>query len=200
MAEGLVVVTKLGVMAAEPYGLYDRLAEQHVAAQHVPHDIHIDLFGCHDRQDAHRSKIVFQEMLNRTEASLKDGFSVVFDRFMNSPRRLDQLTALTKNLGATAVLVHPTAPDMVILARVAERYHANTLSVPSAETSLAEQFTVARDMIAYVKRGGINPDISANLVHHLCVDGTLSVPEIIEAEQAYVRELQGQTATASSSA
>jgi predicted kinase len=188
MANNLLFIARLGVAGAEPLGLWDALAEQEHADHHVPEDIHKEIFNDSDRRNRAKMSVVYRELTLRAEASLLLRHSVMYDAPLNTPRRRMHISELASSLGATVVLVHPTADKGTIRNRITERYAADELYVPSSETTLQEQLAAAQStMAALLERPDIDSEDPAIMVPHLCVDGVRSsVPEILQAERAYV--------------
>lgn len=189
MAEGLIVVARLGVSYAEPPGLYDALADHFDANHHDPKDVREDLFGYDIPRNGRTSAEVDTEMLRLTALSLLKGVSVIHDAFMNRPDKRGWFLKVAESIGATTVLIHPTAE----FTDIRDRVHAsvNESDSPDEEKKLkvVEKMRVVHNLWRYTQRSDIDPDRNPK-VEHLCIDGMLSVEEVIPQIDDYIAGLR----------
>lgn len=183
MVEGLVVIGKLGIMASEPVGLYDDLAEHFDADQHVAEDIHGALYGNHRIEDTKKMAVVNSVMLERTQTSLLNGISVIYDNYLNKQPIRQTVLDLATTLGALVILVHTRTKMAVIKERVRIRYAHDYLYVPSGETTAGRQIGAAAEMAVHFKYGD-NPD--RGNIPHFCVDGLLPCEAVIPLLDEYI--------------
>jgi predicted kinase len=192
VAEGLVVVGKLGVFGSEPVGFYELLAAHLGADTHTPYEVQKQIFPIQrkGRPGSGAQARIDDEMRLRTTRSIELGRSAIFDAYVNKPEKREALVTLAQELGATAVLIHPKARMVTVRERITRRHAAGQLPVFSDGATLESEFQLAGSMMYYLSQDDIHPD--RNNVPHLCLeaDGPVTAEELIPQVDAYIERLQ----------
>ena len=171
-----LLFTKTGTIESEPFGFYETLAATYQADRHNSDELRLELSNGRPVFNAQMSRLINGRMLELTLASLKDGKSVVYDGFLNTPNRRQEVHSAASALGKIGVVsLSMHAPMGLIDQRIHERFEDNALSMEN------EFYNSVDEVVHVAKRifSGVEWPKRAKGERTLHLDGTLPIDDLL---------------------
>lgn len=185
-----LVFMKTGVEGAEPLGFYQAVAQAYDADLHSTDGIRLELSD-EGTINFNRSMTlaVREETEWRTAASVAAGRNVVYDGFLNTFDRREDVRGLAAEHGGFAVSMTMIAPIPLINERLAERFEADVLSIPRDLSPLEDRLRVVQSMALHLQRGEWAHRTPEEVGETIVLDGKRPVTELLGEVAVYVQNL-----------
>lgn len=174
-----ILFIKTGVICSEPLGFYQELADTYAADLHSADGVRLELSDDGISFSGGMNRRVNGEMEDRTITSLDAGFSVVYDGFVNTRERRQQLKDIARSCGANAVVTAMRAPMPLIQGRIRERHYANTLTIPSDLIDLDDTLKLAHSMLR-------TAEVPTHEEENVRLDGTRTTGRLLSKMRRYL--------------
>ena len=185
-----LVFMKTGVEGAEPLGFYQAVAQAYRADLHSTDAVRLELSDAGTINFSRgMTRAVREETERRTAASVSAGRNVVYDGFLNTFDRREDVRGLAAEHGGFAVSLTMIAPIPLINDRLAERFEADVLAIPRDLSPLEDRLQVVQSMALQLQRGEWAHRTPEEVGETIVLNGTRPVAELLGQVAVYVQNL-----------